>query len=68
MDEQLEIVLKGGDFKRLLDTKFEKIKKKHGLFLVLDNKNLIQYNKLIFQGRVKFPTGGKAHEPVLLLA
>jgi DNA-binding MarR family transcriptional regulator len=31
MDEQLEIALKGGDFKRLLDAKFEEIKKKHGL-------------------------------------
>jgi DNA-binding MarR family transcriptional regulator len=31
MDEQLEIALKGGDFKRLLDAQFDAIKKKHGL-------------------------------------
>lgn len=31
MDEQLEIALKGGDFKRLIDTQFDEIKKKYGL-------------------------------------
>lgn len=31
MDEQLEIALKGGDFKRLIDMQFDEIKKKHGL-------------------------------------
>jgi DNA-binding MarR family transcriptional regulator len=31
MDEQLEIALKGGDFKRLLEAHFEEIKNKHGL-------------------------------------
>lgn len=31
MDEQLEIALKGGDFKRLLDTQFDAIKKKYDL-------------------------------------
>jgi DNA-binding MarR family transcriptional regulator len=31
MDEQLEIALKGGDFKRLVDTQFDEIKKKYGL-------------------------------------
>jgi DNA-binding MarR family transcriptional regulator len=31
MDEQLEIVLKGGDFKHLLDAQFDEIKKKYDL-------------------------------------
>jgi DNA-binding MarR family transcriptional regulator len=31
MDEQLEIALKGNDFKRLLDKRFDEIKKKHNL-------------------------------------
>jgi DNA-binding MarR family transcriptional regulator len=31
MDEQLEIVLKGGDFKRLLDMQLDEIKKKYDL-------------------------------------
>jgi DNA-binding MarR family transcriptional regulator len=31
MDEQMEIVLKGGDFKRLLDTQLDEIKKKYDL-------------------------------------
>jgi DNA-binding MarR family transcriptional regulator len=31
MDEQLEIALKGGDFKHLLEAQFEEIKNKHGL-------------------------------------
>jgi DNA-binding MarR family transcriptional regulator len=31
VDEQLEIALKGGDFKRLIDTQFDEIKKKYGL-------------------------------------
>jgi DNA-binding MarR family transcriptional regulator len=31
MDEQLEIALKGGDFKRLVDTQFNEIKKKYDL-------------------------------------
>jgi DNA-binding MarR family transcriptional regulator len=31
VDEQLEIALKGGDFKRLLDTQFDAIKKKYDL-------------------------------------
>jgi DNA-binding MarR family transcriptional regulator len=31
MDEQLEIALKGGDFKRLIDMQFDKIKKEHEL-------------------------------------
>jgi DNA-binding MarR family transcriptional regulator len=31
MDEQLEIALKGGDFKRLIDTQFDELKRKHGL-------------------------------------
>jgi DNA-binding MarR family transcriptional regulator len=31
MDERLEIVLKGGDFKRLMDRQFEQIKKKYDL-------------------------------------
>lgn len=31
MDEQLEIALKGSDFKRLIDSQFDKIKKNHGL-------------------------------------
>jgi DNA-binding MarR family transcriptional regulator len=31
VDEQLEIALKGGDFKRLIDMQFDEIKKKHGL-------------------------------------
>jgi DNA-binding MarR family transcriptional regulator len=31
MDEQLEIALKGGDFKRLADMQFEKLKKKYDL-------------------------------------
>lgn len=31
MDEQLEIALKGGDFKRLIDAQFDEIKKKHDL-------------------------------------
>jgi DNA-binding MarR family transcriptional regulator len=31
MDEQLEIALKGGDFKRLVDKQFDEIKKKHEL-------------------------------------
>jgi DNA-binding MarR family transcriptional regulator len=31
MDEQLEIALKGGDFKHLLDTQFDEIKKEHDL-------------------------------------
>lgn len=31
MDEQLEIALKGGDFKRLIDTQFDEIKKKYNL-------------------------------------
>jgi DNA-binding MarR family transcriptional regulator len=31
MDEQLEVVLKGNDFKHLIDTQFEKIKKQHNL-------------------------------------
>jgi DNA-binding MarR family transcriptional regulator len=31
MDEQLEIALKGGDFKRLIDMQFDEIKKKYNL-------------------------------------
>jgi DNA-binding MarR family transcriptional regulator len=31
MDEQLEIVLKGGDFKHLIDSQFDEIKKKYDL-------------------------------------
>jgi DNA-binding MarR family transcriptional regulator len=31
MDEQLEIALKGSDFKRLVDTQFDEIKKKYDL-------------------------------------
>jgi DNA-binding MarR family transcriptional regulator len=31
MDEQMEIVLKGGDFKHLLDTQLDEIKKKYDL-------------------------------------
>jgi DNA-binding MarR family transcriptional regulator len=31
MDEQLEIALKGGDFKHLIDTQFDEIKKKYGM-------------------------------------
>jgi DNA-binding MarR family transcriptional regulator len=31
MDEQLEVALKGGDFKRLLEAQLEEIKKKHDL-------------------------------------
>jgi DNA-binding MarR family transcriptional regulator len=31
VDEQLEIALKGGDFKRLIDTQFDEIKKEHDL-------------------------------------
>jgi DNA-binding MarR family transcriptional regulator len=31
VDEQLEIALKGGDFKRLIDAQFDEIKKKHDL-------------------------------------
>jgi DNA-binding MarR family transcriptional regulator len=31
MDEQLEIALKGNDFKRMLEVQFEEIKNKHGL-------------------------------------
>jgi DNA-binding MarR family transcriptional regulator len=31
MDEQLEIALKGGDFKRLIDMQFDEIKKKYDL-------------------------------------
>jgi DNA-binding MarR family transcriptional regulator len=31
MDEQLEVALKGGDFKHLIDLQFDEIKKKHGL-------------------------------------
>jgi DNA-binding MarR family transcriptional regulator len=31
VDEQLEIALKGSDFKRLIDSQFDEIKKNHGL-------------------------------------
>jgi DNA-binding MarR family transcriptional regulator len=31
MDEQLEVALRGGDFKHLVDVKFNEIKKKYGL-------------------------------------
>jgi DNA-binding MarR family transcriptional regulator len=31
MDEQLEVALRGGDFKHLVDMKFDEIKKKYGL-------------------------------------
>jgi DNA-binding MarR family transcriptional regulator len=31
MEEQLEIALKGNDFKRMLEVQFEEIKNKHGL-------------------------------------
>jgi DNA-binding MarR family transcriptional regulator len=31
MDEELELALKGGDFKRLLDSQLDEVKKRHGL-------------------------------------
>ena len=69
MDEQLEVALKGGEFKRLLESFFSDIKKKYDLKKVdidytntsLSLKTYVE-NELLIQGESDYFSSSKSNE------